>query len=147
MRALTLKHPWPWAICRLGKRIENRTWAPSQGLLKQGEWFAIHAGQIPRRRDYSAAFNLADELTELHGFEISATKGIFQTGIVAVTKFGGVVRESSDPWFDGPVGWLLSRIFVCAPIKISGKQGLWLLPDSISETLTRYIHERERKES
>ena len=42
MKALTLHAPWAWAICFLGKRVENRTWAPPSGMI--GKRFAIHAG-------------------------------------------------------------------------------------------------------
>jgi len=34
-RALTLKQPWPWAICYAGKRVENRTWPVPPKLLNQ----------------------------------------------------------------------------------------------------------------
>lgn len=42
MRALTLWPEWAWAICHLGKRIENRTWPVPSWM--RGEQLAIHAG-------------------------------------------------------------------------------------------------------
>lgn len=56
MLALTLKHPWPWAICVAGKDVENRTWAPRQ--LRRGDRFAIHGGKQPR--EHSSAWRDAD---------------------------------------------------------------------------------------
>lgn len=45
MLALTLWPEWAWAVCNLGKRVENRLWKPSERQLAPGEVFAIHAGK------------------------------------------------------------------------------------------------------
>lgn len=42
LKAITLHRPWPYAILRLGKRIENRGW---ECPLPHGAWLAIHAGK------------------------------------------------------------------------------------------------------
>lgn len=42
MRAITLKQPWAYAVCHLGKQIENRDKRPPLGLIRQR--VAIHAG-------------------------------------------------------------------------------------------------------
>ncbi|WP_155299612.1 hypothetical protein [Deinococcus kurensis] len=54
MKALTLRHPWSFAIAHLGKRIENRDWdartADLMGLPQLvGETIAIHGGTAPQR--------------------------------------------------------------------------------------------------
>jgi hypothetical protein len=54
MKALTLRHPWAFAIAHLGKRIENRDWdartADLMGLPQlMGETIAIHGGTAPQR--------------------------------------------------------------------------------------------------
>jgi hypothetical protein len=54
MKALTLRHPWAFAIAHLGKRIENRDWdartADLMGLPQLvGETIAIHGGTAPQR--------------------------------------------------------------------------------------------------
>jgi hypothetical protein len=33
MRAITLKQPWAYAVCHLGKRVENRAWKPAEKVL------------------------------------------------------------------------------------------------------------------
>lgn len=43
MRALTLHSHWAAAVCRLGKRLENRSNPPPRNLARD-EWIAIHAG-------------------------------------------------------------------------------------------------------
>lgn len=54
MKALTLRHPWAFAVAHLGKTIENREWddrlAELFGLPQLvGEQIAIHGGAAPQR--------------------------------------------------------------------------------------------------
>ena len=42
LRALTLWPEWAWAVCHLGKNVENRSWPIPRGMV--GETIAIHAG-------------------------------------------------------------------------------------------------------
>ena len=54
MLALTLKHPWSWAIAHAEKRIENREWDDRLcevfGVPRLiGEKIAIHGGSAPQR--------------------------------------------------------------------------------------------------
>lgn len=132
MKALTLKHPWPYAICRLGKDIENRTWSP--GLrLGVGDWFAIHGGVSPKGRSWDEAMSDLHSLQVRH-LALNALK-LGQTvmpGIVAVCRFGGAVSASASVWFNGPVGWHLAETVVLPePIQSKGALGLWVLPEDV----------------
>lgn len=54
MKALTLRHPWPFAVCFLNKRVENREWDQRLEELfgvrhLVGEVVAIHGGAAPTR--------------------------------------------------------------------------------------------------
>lgn len=54
MKALTLRHPWTFAIAYLGKDCENRDWtddlAELNGIRQQiGQQIAIHGGATPQR--------------------------------------------------------------------------------------------------
>lgn len=54
MKALTLRHPWAFAIAFLGKDVENREWderlAELMGIHAQvGQRIAIHGGAAPER--------------------------------------------------------------------------------------------------
>lgn len=140
MKALTLKHPWPFAICRLGKRIENRTWEPYPKQLKVGDWLAIHGGVAPRN---GAPWDEA--MSDLHSLQVRglALNAIrlgetILPGIVAVCRFGGVVTESEDPWFSGPFGWLLEEATVLLePVACKGAQGLWEIPEGAMPVVRR----------
>jgi len=137
MRAITLKHPWPFAIAHLGKRIENRGWAPHPRQLAPGEVFAIHGGAVPRyETDWLDVASIASDLFARFGrpagMEHIPTKDLVLPGIVAVATFGGVLRKSDDPWFQGPCGWVLEgvRTFL-PPIRCPGAQGLWTVPPRV----------------
>jgi hypothetical protein len=141
MVALTLKHPWPFAICYLGKRIENRTWKPPQRLI--GKFFAIHGGRRPQTRDglgevADIARGLLDRnrdhpdfLAYLAAHDDDCKLGdATMPGIVAVARLTGFVETTDDPWFCGPLGWTLDDVFVLPrPLLVGGAQGLWTIPD------------------
>lgn len=143
MKALTLRHPWAWAICCAGKRIENRTWSPP---LRVGEKFAIHGGKFPLGADDkphgAKETEYVEDITEtvrelseqklLPGGLISLRMLSGYVGIVAVATFGGTVTESSSPWFCGPIGWALSDVLALPrPVPCKGAQGLWTVPEDV----------------
>lgn len=134
MKALTLKHPWPWAICCLGKRIENRTWRPYPSQLKPGEWLAIHGGKWPTSRGELLDLHVEIGMVALGEARLSYSIGEVErcTGIVAVCQFGGTVTESDDGWFEGPIGWKLNDLIVLSkPVPCKGAQGLWKVPEDV----------------
>lgn len=56
MKALTLRHPWAFAIAFLGKDIENRDWSEQvaeimglHAVIERGDTVAIHGGAAPQR--------------------------------------------------------------------------------------------------
>jgi hypothetical protein len=129
---LTLRHPWVFAILRLGKPIENRAWRPSESLQRPGELFGIHGGAIPRGRALDEA---VDDLRSLQARGLAPgslrVEETFIAGIAAVFRFAGTVEESDDPWFAGPVGWLLAdQVTLPSPVACKGARGLWR-PDAI----------------
>jgi len=138
MRAITLRHPWPWVICRLAKRVENRPWQPAPSLLKVGDLLALHggketpSGEVQEAIDWMQSRSLIppDQLGEL------ADPSRHHSAIVAVARFGGVVTQSEDSWFFGPYGWLLEDVVVLRnPVRCRGMQGLWQLPPNAERAL------------
>jgi hypothetical protein len=147
MMALTLKHPWPYAICFLGKRIENRTWRPRPSQLQPGSYLAIHGGVIPKGRALTEA---SDDLQRLKAQGLCpdhvTLEETIMPGIVAVCLFGDVVMSSPSPWFHGPFGWRLGHAFVLAePVAHVGAQGLWRLqPEMRVEVDASYQQAKRR---
>lgn len=159
MKAITLRHPWPFAIINLGKRIENRTWAPS---LRIGEKFAIHGGKFPVQPDgmCKGAANLEyfqeieDTVKDMKNeglldgvLKVSISMLLRNVGICAVATFGGTVRESDSPWFCGPVGWVMTDVLVLPePVPCRGAQGLWEVPgDGLAKMRAQFATREDRR--
>jgi len=141
--ALTLYPEWAWAICYLGKRVENRTWARPAMV---GKYLAIHGGKlIGGERDIAlqelAATSMLDvaraagaPLPEPITLRMLLEQG---QGIVAVARVVRFVRDwpAVDPgkaWFCGPVGWVLDDVRVLPkPVVCRGAQGLWPVPADV----------------
>jgi hypothetical protein len=137
MRALTLYPEWAWAICALGKRIENRTWIAERMV---GHHLCIHGGKNigghARRDDWH--LDIADVLAQKTGRRDASredmARGVVAAqkhagAIVAVCKVVGFTQASEDPWFVGPWGWLLDEVQVLpAPVACKGAMGLWEVP-------------------
>ncbi len=153
--ALTLWPEWAYAICALGKRVENRTWSRAS---VQGQWIAIHGGaSIGGRKGQDAE---ADGIAELATMAVRARAlsppvgeaelRILREGarasagkIVAVAQVQEFVRASADPWFVGPVGWVLRDVVVLAqPVPVKGAQGLWPLGKEVAAQVRFQLQSR-----
>jgi hypothetical protein len=125
MRALTIRQPWAWAILSAGKRIENRTWKPPEWAV--GSVIALHAGGVLEEEGAALlrrrGFAVPDELP--------------RAAIVGTARIAGVITAPvDDPWWEGPVGWVLSEVMqLPEPIPCPGKQGLWKLPDETAKLI------------
>jgi activating signal cointegrator 1 len=142
MKALTVWQPYAAAIAIGEKLIENRTWRPTPGLLKIGDYFAIHAAIRPWSED--DAIDVADLIfkgckpgtapapfgtvvTYRMWFDyLEATKG----KVVAIARLDGFLAERPDgeqaKWWCGPIAWVLGDVRrVSDPVPVKGRQGLW----------------------
>ena len=143
MKAITLRHPWAFAVQRLGKTVENRTWEPPRHLI--GQYIAIHGGAVPKGEarvecEAEAEYILTEILTMegmallsearqnwlYHQAHTISVKDWIIPGIVAVAKLEVAVTKSDSPWFFGPYGWVLSDVTPLeTPIPHRGAQGFW----------------------
>ena len=155
MKALTIRHPWPWAICCITescnpKRIENRTWKPSPTQLPPGVKFAIHAGKMPSVIEIQEAFEgmaAMDAIDEYTNTPTMAELRTMESAIVAVATFGGIVteRDCKSRWFCGPYGWVLKDVIVLPePVKCRGAQGLWNVPPDVLAKMRAQFNTCER---
>lgn len=125
MKAITLHQPWAWCIAHNGKRIENRSWAPPSAL--RGQRIAIHAG---KKWDQDGMDWLIDGrmVTWPPDNEVLASMKL-QSNIVCTAVIAAVVSESANPWFAGPIGWVLRDVeTLITPVPCRGMQGLWTVP-------------------
>ena len=118
LMAITLHRPWPYAVIKLGKWIENRTWSCS---LPVGSLIAIHAGQ---QWDWKGAEWINSPPGEPR-WELPP-EDEHPTGIVAIATYGGMVTESDSFWFTGPIGFVLKdAVELPQPVLCRGQQRLW----------------------
>jgi Protein of unknown function, DUF488 len=117
IRGITLHRPWSYAIAKLGKPIENRSW---ECPLPIGSYLAIHSGS---KWDADAQATI-ERITGTKVKQSDEKPG----QIVAIAKFAGNVTESTSPWFvPGSIGWQLEDVVPIDPIPAKGQQGLWEL--------------------
>jgi hypothetical protein len=151
MRALTLWQPYASLVAWGGKIVENRTWLPPTNLL--GERFAIHAGaarkdawrlplgvEIPEPLPRSAlvataivvgALDLRDGRREIRMAGDRGILDLFSDSDPNEALRARLLTLDSDPWWLGPVGWLLEDIRpLRTPVPAKGMMGLWTLSDS-----------------
>ena len=159
MRALTLWRPWPDAILNGGKRVENRRRPPPKGTV--GETIALHAGKRYGIGGWSTADwtppNDADCAQGIVGVARIAgyldLRGVDADGswrrLESVLDEAVAVRTCQldrDPWWSGPVGWLLDRVVAIEPVACRGAQGLWTVPEpQLSLMLKRLDSARSTK--
>lgn len=158
--ALTIHPEWVWAILRLGKRVENRTW-DAPGLV--GKWLAIHGGgaiggrPIPKRgpSEFHRACIQSVATMAARGSGIVLSAGELQAapahilqearGIVAICQVAGFVRGEDAGWYIGApsIGWQLRRVIrLPQPIACPGQQGLWKLSPEIVAAIRLQLQQK-----
>ena len=149
MRALTLTPEWAWAVCHLGKRVENRTWATPNALL--GKLIALHAGKAAP--DWDAVDLMAgcdrwqvDRLSHTYrkpGVTLTAPARaeLVRGAIVATVRLVRcrvVSQADAVGWECGPYCWDLDDLRVLTrPVPCNGALGLWRLPDVLLDEVIR----------
>ena len=139
--ALTLWPEWAWAICNLGKDVENRDWKRDDMI---GQWLCIHAGKhIGGRPGRTAELEGWDSLACVAGLvgkdladytESDSAIRPAVSAIVAVCKVGGFLHGPPVGWYMGApgYGWQLRDVRALArPVPCKGAQGLWPLPPDV----------------
>jgi len=139
--AITLHQPWAALVALQGpkgKRYETRSWAPPRGMLKPGDYLAIHASlqswpETARELGPAEAARLkmnclrAGVHTDVH---------LIYGCVVAVTRYLGAVRTDSmkpsereamfGDWSFGRWAWELELVeSIEPPVLATGHQKLW----------------------
>jgi hypothetical protein len=117
MLALSVRHPWAWAIVHGGKDIENRSWRTQvRGRI------LIHAAQ---RYDAAGEAAVRAMCPGFPGRAALACGGII--GSVEITE---CVECSASRWFEGPIGFVLSRPLEVPFRPLPGKLGFFRVEDA-----------------
>lgn len=142
---LSFWRPWTDAILRGPKRCENRSWAPPKTIL--GKLIALHAtarydaGDWPMPGGWkppTKADSRSDDVprrpcrsSEPRARQRRARSQRCPSASSAkyADRIGTLDR---DPWWAGPVGWLLDDVTAIDPVPCKGAQGLWTVPPAIA---------------
>lgn len=139
MLALSVRQPWAFAIMKLGKDVENRSFA-----TKHRGPLLIHASKL---YDHEGEEDLFRRGYSLPGFD---SPSIHPGGIVGIVKLIDCVssetirslgaattdhqmRVARSPWYTGQMGWLLEEPRETPFVPYRGRLGLFEIDDE--ETL------------
>jgi hypothetical protein len=139
MKALSIKQPWAWLICKGYKDIENRNWSfsPHRELPMKAY---IHASRddsdlrdekvtefIYSRlgREQAIKYLQAQQTKVLNGERV-IRYGLSFGALIGEVVITGCVKESKSPWFVGPYGFVLANpVLYDKPIPYRGQLGLF----------------------
>lgn len=166
MRALTLRHPWAFAVAHFGKDVENREWDPRTAELMGlpqliGQEIAIHGGALPKRGKNKGWLEFTDALGYIHQLidgELPDGAARFLarrmqpgaplrpedflvSGVVAVATIARATRNNPSNWAaSGQLHLELSDVIALPdPVACPGAQGFWGLPEVIEKEVLRQV--------
>ena len=114
MKVLSLQPPWPYAIFRLGKDVENRNW-----WTRFTGTCLIHASKT---WDDEGFYFIKGEL----GLYVPSKHLHVFGAIQGQVEIYGCVKEFGSPWFSGKYGFLLTNpVEFEIPIPMKGQLGFF----------------------
>jgi hypothetical protein len=127
MKVIVIRQPWAWLIVQGFKDIENRTWRTRY----RGTLLIQASAGLPARR----------ALEEMRLFArkrgVDLPEDFDRGGIVGTVQLDDCVTSSRSKWFEGPVGWVLSKPKRLPFIPLKGRLGLFDPPQEIVRRLGR----------
>ncbi|MBV8808900.1 MAG: ASCH domain-containing protein [Acidobacteriaceae bacterium] len=127
MKVIVIRQPWAWLIVNGFKDIENRTWATRY----RGALLIEASASLPSKRDLEQMRLFARK----RGVDLPEE---FETGgIVGMAELVDCVSRSRSRWFEGPVGWVLSKPKRLPFFPLKGQLGLFDPPRRVLNWLPR----------
>ena len=121
MKVIVIRQPWAWLIVNGYKDIENRSWATRY----RGPLLIQAAARKPDPEDIAYARRRRVKLPEQ--FDLG--------GIVGLVQLEDCVEKSRSKWFEGPVGWILSKPKRLPFVRMKGQLGLFSPPKMVLKRL------------
>lgn len=124
MKALSIRQPWAWLICKGWKAIENRDWPTNF----TGRVY-IHTGLSETDMVDDVILWIKERLSKAQCQEMAIEltyPGLFFGGIIGEVDITGCVTESKSPWFEGKYGFTLQNpVLYDKPIPMKGQLGFF----------------------
>lgn len=125
MKVIVIRQPWAWLIVNGYKDIENRTWATRY----RGTLLIQASANLPSRGKWDEI----EKWVRRRGVQLPDT---FETGgIVGMAEIEDCVTRSRSKWFEGPIGWVLTRPRRVRFVRLTGRLGLFDPPRAVVKQL------------
>ena len=125
MKVIVVRQPWAWLIVNRFKDIENRSWRTKY----RGPLLIQASARLPTKR----------ELTEYRLYAKKRGVKLFEEfetgGIVGMVHLKDCVTSSKSKWFEGPIGWVLSKPKRLPFVPLKGQLGLFDPPRNVLNRL------------
>lgn len=129
MKVIVIRQPWAWLIVHGFKDIENRSWKTRY----RGPLLIQASATLPTER------NLEEFRLFARKRGVDLPEEFELGGIVGMAHLEDCVTRSRSRWFEGPVGWVLSKPRRLRFIPLKGQLGLFDPPKSILKQLPKRI--------
>jgi ASCH domain len=127
MKVIVVRQPWAWLIVNGYKDIENRTWKTRY----RGPLLIQASANLPPR------WELDDGRAFARKRGVRVPEQLERGGIIGVVQLDDCVTRSPSRWFQGPVGWILSKPKPLSFIPSKGRLGLFDPPKSVLRRIKR----------
>ena len=121
MKVIVIRQPWAWLIVNGFKDVENRSWATHY----RGTLLIQAAARKPAPEDLAYARRRGVKLPD--DFDLG--------GIVGCVQLDECVHKSRSKWFEGPIGWVLSKPRKLPFVALKGQLGLFAPPKRVLSKL------------
>ena len=125
VKVLVVRQPWAWLIVNGRKDIENRNWKTRY----RGRLLIQASGRLPSKRELEKARRYARE----RGAD--PPEKLEVGGILGSVQLEDCVTSSRSRWFEGPVGWVLSKPKKLPFVRLKGRLRLFDPPRKVVQRL------------
>lgn len=125
MKVIVVRQPWAWLIVHGYKDIENRSWKTRY----RGPLLIQASANLPAKW----ALDEGREFARRRGVKVP--EELEKGGIVGMVHLEDCVTKSRSKWFEGPVGWVLSKPKKLPFILLKGQLGLFDPPRRVLNRL------------
>ena len=124
VKALSIRHPWAWAVVHAGKHLENRDWGYKNNHMKRFRGpVCIHASSGITRAEYDDAVAFMRKYTQ--HVKVPPPLELVYGCIIGTAVVTDWVSQSPSPWFMGPGALVLEQVEAIDPIPCSGALGFF----------------------
>lgn len=125
VKVIVVRQPWAWLIVNGFKDIENRSWATRY----RGPLLIQASANLPSKSDFEEIWHFVRRR------RVQLPNQFATGGIVGMVQLDDCVTRSRSKWFEGPIGWVLSKPKRLPFTPMKGRLGLFDAPPAILRQL------------